>query len=175
MVIAARDREFTDKEARTAALEVGASYRREMARLAGLSTLDVWYSHIDVAGLLAELEATAGKTGSKADKRMAARTAQADRQRPAPGTASRRSSKLTTVVDGQLRIVSDPPLIVPTEELFSQDVSDAHPRVVPPARARLPTAASSPTGATCSRSSSSSRSPARWWVWGASAPGPGSC
>jgi uncharacterized protein (DUF2252 family) len=123
VVIAARDREFTDKESRIAALEVGASYRREMARLAGLSTLDVWYSHIDVADLLAELEAAAGKTGSKADKRMAARTAQAVTK------AHTRDSlqalgKLTTVVDGQLRIVSDPPLIVPTEELFSQDVSD---------------------------------------------------
>jgi len=123
VVIAARDREFTDKEGRTAALEVGASYRREMARLAGLSTLDVWYSQIDVAGLLAELDAAAGKTGSKADKRMAARTAQAVTK------AHTRDSlqalgKLTTVVDGQLRIVSDPPLIVPTEELFSQDVSD---------------------------------------------------
>ena len=76
VVIAARDREFTAKEARTAALEVGASYRQEMARLAGLSTLDVWYSHIDVAGLLAELEATAGTPGPRPTKRMAARTAQ---------------------------------------------------------------------------------------------------
>src|SRR5271166_4023487 len=61
-VIAARDREFTEKEARTAALEVGASYRGEMVRLAGLSTLDVWYSQIDVAGLLTELQATADRT-----------------------------------------------------------------------------------------------------------------
>ena len=75
-VIAARDREFTDNEARTAALEVGKSYRREMVRLAALSTLEVWYSQIDVAGLLAELESAAAKTGSRADKRMAARTAQ---------------------------------------------------------------------------------------------------
>ncbi len=123
VVIAARDREFTDKEARTATLEVGASYRREMATLAGLSTLEVWYSHIDVAGMLAELEATAGKTGSKADKRMATRTAQTVTK------AHTRDSlqalgKLTTVVDGQLRIVSDPPLLVPSEELFSQELSD---------------------------------------------------
>ena len=123
VVIAARDREFTAKEARTAALEVGASYRREMARLAGLSTLAVWYSHIDVAGLLADLEAAAGKTGSQADKRMAKRTAQI------VAKARTRDSlqalgKLTTVIDGQLRIVSDPPLVVPTEELFSLEVSD---------------------------------------------------
>ena len=123
-VIAARDREFTEKEGRAAALEVGASYRREMARLAGLSTLDVWYSHIDVAGLLADLEATAGRTGSKSDKRMAARTLQTI-NKARTRDSLQALSKLTTTVDGQLRIVSDPPLIVPTEELFSQEMSDA--------------------------------------------------
>ena len=124
VVIAARDREFTAKEARTAALEVGASYRREMARLAGLSTLEVWYSHIDVAGLLAELEETAGKTGSRADRHMAARTAQII-IKARTRDSLQALSKLATVVDGRLRIVSDPPLIVPTEELFSQELSDA--------------------------------------------------
>jgi uncharacterized protein (DUF2252 family) len=123
-VIAARDREFTDNEARTAALEVGRSYRREMARLAEMSTLEAWYSHIDVAGLLTELEATAAKTGSRADKQMAARTAQTVTK------ARTRDSlhalhKLTTVVDGRLRIVSDPPLVIPSEDLYSQEVSDA--------------------------------------------------
>ena len=123
-VIAARDREFSEKEARAAAREVGASYRREMTRLAGLSTLDVWYSHIDVAGLLADLEATAGKTGSKSDKHMAARTLQTI-NKARTRDSLQALSKLTTTVDGQLRIVSDPPLIVPTEELFSQEMSDA--------------------------------------------------
>ena len=46
VVIAARDQEFTAKEARTAAVAVGESYRLEMIRLAGLSTLDVWYSKL---------------------------------------------------------------------------------------------------------------------------------
>lgn len=49
VVIAARDQEFTEKEARLAALEVGTSYRTEMRRLASLSTVDVWYSKIEVA------------------------------------------------------------------------------------------------------------------------------
>ena len=123
-VIAARDREFTEKEARSAALEVGASYRTEMTLLAGLSTLDVWYSHIDVAGLLADLEATAATTGSKSDKRMAARTLQTI-NKARTRDSLQALSKLTTTVEGQLRIVSDPPLIVPTEELFSQEMSDA--------------------------------------------------
>ena len=124
VVIAAQDREFTSKEARIAALEVGASYRREMARLARLSTLDAWYSHIDVAGQLAELETIARQTGSRADKRMATRTAQVV-TKARTRDSLQALGKLTTVVDGQLRIVSDPPLIVPTEELFPQEMSDA--------------------------------------------------
>jgi Uncharacterized protein conserved in bacteria (DUF2252) len=124
VVIAARDREFTDKEASTAALEVGRSYRLEMSRLAGMSTLDVWYSHIDVAAELAELEATAATTGSKADRHMASRTAKI--------TAKARTrdslqalDKLTQVVDGQRRFISDPPLLVPAEEIFPEFESNA--------------------------------------------------
>jgi len=124
VVIAARDREFTAKEARTAAFEVGASYRQQMARLAGMATLDVWYSHIDVAALLADLEATAGATGSKADKRMAARTTKII-SKARTRDSLQALSKLTTVVDGQLQIVNDPPLIVPVEELFPQLESNA--------------------------------------------------
>ncbi len=118
-VIAARDRAFTAKEARTAAIEVGASYRREMTQLAGMSTLDVWYSHIDVAQMLADLQAAAAKSRSKTDRQMAARTQKTmDKARTRDSTQA--LDKLTTVVDGQRRIVSDPPLIVPAEELLPE-------------------------------------------------------
>ena len=123
VVIAARDREFTVKEARNAALEVGASYQREMTRLAGLSAMDVWYSRIDVAGLLADLQATATK-GTKADKRMASRTAKTI-AKARTSDSHLALSKLTEVTDGQRRIISDPPLIVPLEELLSQSESGA--------------------------------------------------
>ncbi len=123
VTIAARNREFTEQEATTAALAVGASYCSEMSRLAGLSTMDVWYSRIDVADLLAELQSTAAKTRSKADKRMASRAA-AIMTKARTRDSLQALGKLTTVVDGQLQIVSDPPLVVPTEEVFSQEVSD---------------------------------------------------
>ena len=125
VVIAARDREFTAKEARAAAIEVGASYRLEMERLAGMSTLDVWYSHLDVVQVLADLEAAAGSSRSKADKRIAARTGKSvAKARTRDSTQA--LDKLTHLVDGERRIVSDPPLIVPVEELFPQLESDAY-------------------------------------------------
>jgi uncharacterized protein (DUF2252 family) len=124
VVIAARDREFSAMEARTAAIEVGASYRLEMARLAGMSTLDVWYSHIDVAQLLADLEAAAGTSRSKTDKRIASRTGKFV-AKARTRDSMQALDKLTHVVDGQRRITSDPPLIVPAEELFPQLESHA--------------------------------------------------
>ena len=59
-------------------------------------------------------------------KQLRARSTTADRAsgprptspRPAPATASQALDKLTHVVDGERRIISDPPLIEPIEELF---------------------------------------------------------
>ncbi len=124
VVIAARDREFTAAEGRAAAIEVGASYHREMTRLATMSTLDVWYSHIDVAQLLADLEAAAGTTRSKTDRRMASQTSKMI-AKARTHDSLQAVDKLTEVVDGQLRIISDPPLIVPAEELFTEIESTA--------------------------------------------------
>ncbi len=123
-VIAARDREFTAKEARAAAVEVGASYRQEMTRLAAMSTLDVWYSHIDVVQVLADLQSAATQSRSKVDRHMAARTGKiVAKARTRDSTQA--LDRLTSVVDGHRRIVSDPPLIVPAEELLPQLESDA--------------------------------------------------
>jgi len=123
VVIAARDQEFTEKEAAAAALQVGAAYRTEMRQLSSMSTLDVWYSRIDVATLLADLQATADVTGAKTDKRMAERTARIV-SKARTRDSLQAVDKLTRVVDGERRIISDPPLIVPVEEVFPQLVSD---------------------------------------------------
>jgi len=123
VVIAARDRGFTAKEARNAAFEVGSSYHRDMTRLAGMPTLDVWYSRIDVAGLLADLRVTATK-GTKADKRMAAQTTKLIAKAHTSDSLYA-LGKLTEVTDGRRRIISDPPLIVPIDELLSESESGA--------------------------------------------------
>jgi uncharacterized protein (DUF2252 family) len=123
VVIAARDREFTEREATDAALEVGRAYRTEMQRLSALSTLDVWYSRIDAAALLAELQAVAA-TGTKTDKRMAERTAKTMAKAHTRDT-HQALDKLSTLVDGHRRITGDPPLIVPLEEVFPGEAGDA--------------------------------------------------
>ena len=87
VVIAARDREFTEKEARdrcprgrdrSTATEMRRSGRRCPRWTSGTPTSTS-------AGLLADLQAAAGRPGSKADKRMAARDHQDHHQGPDPG------------------------------------------------------------------------------------------
>jgi uncharacterized protein (DUF2252 family) len=122
VAIAGQDREFSAKEVRAATTMVGASYRAEMARLAGLSTLDVWYSHIDVATMLSELEAAAASSRSKADKRIAAKTA-AVVNKARTRDSMQAQNKLTAIVDGHRQIVSDPPLIVRIDEAFGAEAA----------------------------------------------------
>ena len=46
--VAARDKEFRDRDARTAARAAVRSYRTEMANYAAMRFLEVWYSRVDV-------------------------------------------------------------------------------------------------------------------------------
>ena len=126
VVVAARDRGFTQKEGRTAAIRVGEAYRNEMRRLAGLGNLDVWYSSTDVQRLLAGLREQADRSGSKQDRALMSRATKA------MAKARTRDSyhaleKLTAVVDGRRRIVSDPPLVVPLSDLLpDREQRDVH-------------------------------------------------
>ena len=83
--------------------------------------------------------------------------------------------KLTHVVDGERRIISDPPLIQPVEELF--DGAEARPVHGVDTRACCAAtgARCRATAVTCSRTSASPTWPARSSASAASAPGRGSC
>ena len=86
-------------------------------------------------------------------------------------------SKLGELVDGQYRIVSQPPIVVPARDLeatyglSADQIEQGAPRAVP----RLPGHPAATTGATCWSGSSSSTWPARWSGSAASAPGRSSC
>jgi uncharacterized protein (DUF2252 family) len=109
MVIAARESGFALKVQDRIALATVKQYRTAMARFAAMKNLDVWYAHLDVDDALAEL----GLEGNaKAVKQTEASLSKA---RTSSGLTA--ATKLTEVVDGEPRIVAEPPLIVPISDL----------------------------------------------------------
>ena len=119
VVVAGRSRGHA-KSVRTAAIvALGQEYRESMRRMATMSNLEVWYSHVNVEEVIAGLESQAASSGSKTQARMAAvATKVVDKARTKDSMKA--LDKLTHVVDGERVIISDPPLLVPIEELFPQ-------------------------------------------------------
>ena len=107
--VAGRDRGFDAKQRAAINRAVTASYREAMRSFAGMDTLELWYARLDVEQILELFRRQASK---KQSRQMDANLAKARSK-----TSLKALSKLTHVVDGELRIVSDPPLIVPVEEL----------------------------------------------------------
>jgi len=132
LAIAGRDRGFTDKERADVVLEAAGAYRTEMAKLATMRDLDVWYARMDIEKVLEEIGDELGLTSPKGaakggGKGLSKIKARADK---ALAKAKTRDSmqaldKLTEVVDGETRFVSDPPLLVPIEELLPESEGDA--------------------------------------------------
>jgi uncharacterized protein (DUF2252 family) len=109
IAVAGRTSGFSERERTTAVLATVEAYRNEVRTLAGLGELDVWYRRLDANELLkvAGTQIT-GKMAKRAGKMLAkARTED----------SLRAFDKLTEVVDGDPRIVSDPPVVVPMREL----------------------------------------------------------
>jgi uncharacterized protein (DUF2252 family) len=107
--VAGRDRGFGARERRRIVTAMGAEYRATLRRLAALGNLEVWYTQIDVATIADRWEAAAGEKEVKAFRRNLAKARAKNRMRAL--------SKLTHEVDGKLRIVSEPPLLIPLREL----------------------------------------------------------
>ena len=88
------------------------SYREAMARVRGMRD----------ARPLVRARSTSTRSLQPCAPQAKAKAAEAGRAEPwrrrGPRTASQAFAKLTEIVDGEPRIVSDPPLIVPLEELL---------------------------------------------------------
>jgi uncharacterized protein (DUF2252 family) len=121
LAIAGRDRGFSDRERAEVVLDAVAGYRTEMAKMATMKDLDVWYSRMDIEKALNEMGVELGLTGKHADKSLAKAKTQVDKTLAKARTRDSMQAlgKLTEVVDGKTRFVSDPPLLVPIEELVS--------------------------------------------------------
>jgi len=111
---------------------MSAEYRGAMKRMAELGNLEVWYTKMDVDAISSGWESAAGEKEAATFRRNLAKTRAKDRMRAL--------SKLTREVDGELRIVSEPPLIVPVSELVdeSADVEAAIQKIIGDYRDTLP-------------------------------------
>ncbi len=107
--IAARQNGFDRKERRAAVLGAAREYREAMRRFATMRNLDLWYARLEVDELLGMVRSV-DPAGVKRMEKGAAKARSKDNLRAL--------DRLTHEVDGELRIVSDPPLVVPIEELL---------------------------------------------------------
>jgi uncharacterized protein (DUF2252 family) len=108
--LAGRDRGFKRGERSAALLASVRSYREAMRDFAAQADLEVWYARLDVEEAMGRVE-EADPGSVKRFERGIVKARSKDSRRA--------MEKLTEVVDGQIRIVSQPPLIVPIEELFA--------------------------------------------------------
>jgi uncharacterized protein (DUF2252 family) len=112
MLIAARDNGFSMKSQERIVLDTVAEYRTRMAQFAAMRNLEVWYTRFEIEELMPQLRP---QVGAKMRKRLDKVVAKALRRDHMHAFA-----RLSEEVDGQRRIVSDPPLIVRLD-----DVADA--------------------------------------------------
>jgi len=120
MEVACRHLGFTAADRRDIVEACAAQYRVQMRASAAMNTLDAWYDHLDADRIMEwiQAEVAAGRLG----KRGAAEAAE-DAEKARRRDHLRVAAKRTDEVDGELRIVADPPLIVPIEDLAGPGTS----------------------------------------------------
>ena len=112
--IMGRDRGFSPGDRRAVVMEGVREYRDRMRQAAGMGSLDAWYEHFE-AGMLLKLVRQevrvkrVGKSEGRAVEDMVARARTRD--------STRVFAKRTDEIEGELRIVADPPVIIPIEDL----------------------------------------------------------
>ena len=114
--IAARHNGYTAADTTAATLASVSSYRETMAEFAALPVLGIWYARTSEEDLTRAATETARATKSKTDKRLA-KGAAAVGAKARTRDSVQALSKLAEFVDGQYRIVSQPPLIVPLRDV----------------------------------------------------------
>jgi uncharacterized protein (DUF2252 family) len=117
LIVAGRDNGFSAKVNRKLALAAGEGYRTAMRGFADQSFLDVWYTYLDVEPAIRELTSDIKAKRLKMFEKMLAKAHTKD--------STSAMDKLTAEVDGKRRIISDPPTIVPVEELFANVQAEA--------------------------------------------------
>ena len=116
MAVAGRDNGFRRKARRKIVLAAVEGYRTAMRTFAQQPFLDVWYAHLDIEDEIGEFRS---QLKAKAFKETETALAKAHTR-----DSTQALAKLTTVTDGRRQIISNPPTIVPVEEVFSDVQAD---------------------------------------------------
>jgi uncharacterized protein (DUF2252 family) len=114
MEVAARDSGFSGKDRRQIVTATVARYRQAMRNFAGMQNLDVWYAHADMDEFRAQFDSRLKKRQRKIVSKGLAKARTSD--------SLREVGKLTHLVDGKPMIISDPPLVVPIDELMPRQL-----------------------------------------------------
>jgi uncharacterized protein (DUF2252 family) len=132
--VVGRDRGFDDGSRRSVVMTAVREYRQAMARFASMRNINVWYTRLDVAGILEQLGATASRKQLKRVQSNVAKMRTKD--------SLRALTKLCRTVDGELRIVGNPPLVTPIEDVLTGaelgDLEDVVRRMIRTYRRTLP-------------------------------------
>ena len=118
--IAARNNGFSAADTLDVTRTAVRSYREAMAEFATMGTMDIWYARLSEDELSAAVQTAL--TSQKGKQRKIAKVVGKNAQRWTEKARTRDSmqafSKLAEFVDGQYRIVSQPPVVVPVRELY---------------------------------------------------------
>ena len=115
MAIAGRDRGLSAAETADVLAWTVKAYRESMRAFAQMCNLEVWYAKLnaqDVMGVVRQQQLTGARQLARMEKRL---------QKARTKDSTRAVAKLTERVDGELRFRSEPPLVVPIEELLQGD------------------------------------------------------
>ena len=111
--IAGRSRGEGAKTRSATVAAASAEYRKAMRRFASMTNLELFSERLDIVDLIKRWGQTASKRDQARSRKVLRKGLSKD--------SMRALSKLTTRVDGELRIISDPPLISPVEEWMPAD------------------------------------------------------
>ena len=118
--IAARNNGFTQADVHATTLASVKAYREAMGQFAQMGTMDLWYAHLSEKELMASVRlAAAGARKSKDGAKFAKgseKRAQAIALKARTRDSLQALSKLGELVEGRYRIVSQPPLVVPSRD-----------------------------------------------------------
>jgi uncharacterized protein (DUF2252 family) len=115
--VAARGNGFGGKQRREIVAAAVAGYRQAMRSFAAMTNLEVWYAHLDMDQMRAQLDAQLRPQQRKVVEKGLAKARTRD--------SMEEVAKLCHAVNGQPRIIADPPLLVPIEDLIPEQTDRA--------------------------------------------------